>query len=446
MELTYSNQSYFFSIATKDLILPKIPDTTGFWSGLTENAINALVNQDIVNFQITEELGRMVNGTLTLRDPSGIYSKIFVNGMEFTISWGYKKWNTSLAALTASNTNQLFQGSYRKGVKCIVQTPGGSGNEQGEQLYDISFICVSLTNPWQVKVYNAANYFSAIEAAMIDLGCKIQIINFRNQYTILSTDRSVMQYGGSYSFLLQIAREEHCLFAVNYTSNGDKIGLFIDSNLIDSTTITPYFQSILGFEGSVKLLYFNSGNKSNVRSYTWKHHVGESGQGDDVSIQFVNGQYIFTRRTAGTQTFTTYKLDSEKVRKSLEKSPDLLKQIETQNYLAAKTFEDIKWAFTPIVQTTSPEGIGFTVNGLMVGDPMLTPGMRASFQSNFPAPLRQDDPVGMSALAGVFSPSNIKFFFRKLTHNIDKNGYHTDFEICDTYTAFGAYIENTGVF
>jgi len=100
----------------------------------------------------------------------------------------------------------------------------------------------------------------------------------------------------------------------------------------------------------------------------------------------------------------------------------------TSNYLSAKKFDEVKWAFDAVEETTAPQGMGFSINTNMHGDPYITSLKRVIFKNNFPAPLTQDNSPG----------SVIKFYVKKVTHTITKDaGYKCALEISDTYDIVG---------
>ena len=114
------------------------------------------------------------------------------------------------------------------------------------------------------------------------------------------------------------------------------------------------------------------------------------------------------------------------------------------HYLPAKkrikNFEEVKWAFDEVDQSTAPQGMGYSCNCKMIGDPFLTVPYNILFKEGFAAPLTQShDPLSKQTT----------FFIKKSTHTFSKSGYFTDVEIVDAYAATGSFIAartNIGAF
>ena len=100
------------------------------------------------------------------------------------------------------------------------------------------------------------------------------------------------------------------------------------------------------------------------------------------------------------------------------------------NIANAKTFEEVKRFFDPVDTPLAPQGMGFTANVLMKGDPRLTALTKVVFKNGFPAPLMQEDS----------NKAIIKFFIRKVTHTFNKSEYACSVEVVDTYTLTGSFI------
>ena len=221
---------------------------------------------------------------------------------------------------------------------------------------------------------------------------------------------------------------------IGYAQDKTKIGIFIDGTKIEDDKMKVYLNKITGGTGSSKSLYYNRGGQSNIFSYRWDHNIGQSGQGSGVIVSNINGQTIFTRYSAETQKITTYILKPEEVRKRLAQSSNKIQTLKSKNFLGAQAFDDVKWAFDSIDMGKAPEGIGFTANVQMRGDPSIIPPLRILFKDYFPAPLKQDQ----------ITKSIIKFFVQKVTHKLEANtGYTCDLTIADTYAIDGTFLAPT---
>ncbi len=88
----------------------------------------------IISLTINEEMGRLPYGTLTLYDPTLIYSRILRNGLKLDVTWGYKRWDDSekSVVLVSLNTDEISGRRERRGFNAIVSAPSGSGTQDGK--------------------------------------------------------------------------------------------------------------------------------------------------------------------------------------------------------------------------------------------------------------------------------------------------------------------------
>jgi hypothetical protein len=213
--------------------------------------------------------------------------------------------------------------------------------------------------------------------------------------------------------------------------DGTQIGLFIDSGKVASPSVKRYIASVLQVEEEEKEFFYNSGQMSNVKAYTWKQNIGESGQGDSVSITYVEGKPIFTRKIAEGQHVVLWRLNNERLRAEMQNKGSISDEIQAFTQIAnAKSFAEVKRFFDPIDTETAPQGMGYTVNVQVHGDPFLTVMMKCKFKNGFPAPLTQSIPE--EALS--------KFYIKRATHSFSKGEYSTDLEVVDSYTLNGSFI------
>ena len=153
MEATFKQDTSYFSIDSPDLI-GLIANITDPIKKKKAQKVTKLIEDDVLSLSITEELGKITSGSLTVRDNDQIYSKILRNGVRFNLEWGYKKWFKNLVKLKANNKNELVGNGNRKGLQCIIQKPGGGGDNQGQTTYTMTFFGNEILND---KVYNVYN-------------------------------------------------------------------------------------------------------------------------------------------------------------------------------------------------------------------------------------------------------------------------------------------------
>jgi len=362
-----------------------------------------------------------------MRDNTGVYSRILRNGLKFSLSWGYKSWNQNTLLLGANATTSR---GIRQNVQCLIQTPSGNCDENGQVLYTVTFYGLEFLHKKQKRVFDRGTVRSMLQDLLQELNVQDSIIDFPDMQTVLKTSNSIRQRENNFQLLAMLADRYKAFFQIGYKPDNRKVAVFVDQRKTDGPAVKRFLASLTNVSDTINLFY-NSGQASNVRSYTWQNHIGENGQGDGASISYVGGKPVVTRYTVEGGSVMTWRLNNDKVRQYLRESGTL--GGETQAFLNianAKTFEEVKRFFDPVDTPLAPQGQGFTVPCKMKGDPRLTGLAKVIFRSGFPAPLSQEDGTG----------SVIKFFIRKVTHGFNKTDYSCDVEVVDTYTLTGSYI------
>ena len=411
MELGWSNETWFMDITSPDLL------------GLEKN-VSRIINEDFLTFSITEEMAKCTTGTLSVNDNHNFYSRVFRNGMKLKISFGYKKNDLLLGLLLKT---------WRDNMTAIVSTPSGGGAENGLSTYNITFYSDDVLQRKQKKTFDFGVRFSVLSALFQDLGIFAPLIDYNDSSVAISKKAPVIQWESSFKMLNRLAKEWHCHFQVGYNQAGVKTGMFIDEYKIGTTGFV--YNSAMTFNPLPKELYYNAGSNSNVKSYSWQQHIGESGQGDNVQIRIgVDGKPIFERRVAKGQTVMTYQLNPQKIAAAYANAKDLTKKTDLfTEFLNARDFEEVKWAFDAVESSTAPQGAGFTVNVEMIGDPNIVPGQQVKFKDGFPSILSQSE-----------SPlSPIIYYVLKVTNTMSQRQYTTSLEIVDSYTLNGGFLQDT---
>lgn len=423
MELTFNNDGVFFNIACKDFADER-------------NAIR-LTNENVVEFSVNEELGKITEGSLTLLDKQNLYSKLFRYGMRFEVAWGYRKWNSNLIA-SASRFNAA---SSRQGLQAVVMNPQGSGNHGGEIIYRINFYSTEILKQKRVRVFDTGNKRDVVEELFDDIGVADPIVKIdsQEQNFRLSTENVIRQNESSFALLKLLASKWHCTLHVGCTRTGRRVGIFIDTKQGDNKTVDQFLE-LNGATEAEKTLYYDNGDLSNVISYEWQNHIGDSGQGFFIKMDYVNGTYIFQRYKAETQSVVSYKLNqarlAEYVKEHQTQESALISEIvNAQSFNSQIGDKTVIWFFDRISEETAPDGLGFTVNCAMKGDPFVMPTLRIAFGDNFSDELRIDKTRAFRV--------PIYFTVRKAAHRISKAGYFTDAEIVDGYILNQGFLRDT---
>jgi hypothetical protein len=429
MDFIFNRDNSFFSIESPDLIA----------SPGIEQSVTKLITDDLISFSVTEELGKITQGQLSILDNNQVYSRIFRNGMSFKITWGYKKFNdpVNLASLGKRDPNELLGNSERRGLNCIVQSPGGGGNNQGNTQYDVTFYGSEYIGTKVRKIFRSGTRKQVVSDVFRALGVNSPIIDFPSQSDQLTNGTSIMQWETDYALLLRLANEWKAMFLISFNPRGQKTGIFVDPQKISDQKVQSFIRDNNGSNrGYLRTLYYNDGERSNVKSYKWKHNVGVSGQGDRVELKLINGRVVTQRYVAKTQNVSAYRLNMNKINKAYQNKNLTDRTALVKNALNVENFDEAEWAFDAVESETAPQGMGLEISAEMVGDPMLTLPMEARCVGNFPAILQQS----RGQLGDL-----TKLFFRKITHNFTKgNGYQVSTDIADAYTITGSAIAPVG--
>ena len=429
MEIFFNKDSSFFNIESPDLV---------FSPGVGKS-VTKLISESMLSFSVTEELGKITMGKLHINDNDQIYSRIFRNGMKFQLSWGYKQYgqNLSQASLGTKDPNELTGAGDRRGLECIIQSPGGSGSAGGVTDYNVTFYGDEYLGTKVRAVFTGITRKQVVEQLFLKLNIVSTFIDFESSSDMLTNSTSIRQWETDFNLLLRLANEWKSMFITTFSPSGAKMGLFIDPQKLDSQKVKSFIKISTGsIKGYLRTLYYNDGERSNVKSYTWKHNVGVSGQGDRVELKLINGRVVTHRYIAKTQDVTTYRLNMVKINKKYASKNAADRAALVKNATSVKTLPEAEWGFDAIESKTAPQGMGIEASVQMIGDPLLALPMEARFVGNFPALLQQS-----RGLLGDLT----RLFFRKITHNFTKSGgYQVTADIADAYTITGSAIAPPG--
>lgn len=396
--------SAFFTVKAKDI------------PGINQN----LMQQDLISFSITEEMDRLTTGSIQLRDPADTYSQMLRTGVRLELSWGYKANFTSIGLLGIGGFGDLFaKGMDRRGLMGIIQNPSGGGSGSGEKHYNASFIAGDWSGLAEPKLWGGITRRALISIVMTKLGVVAQDIRFPTADQTIPIGNEVRQMEGDFRFLVRLAREWRTHFRIGYSPIGVLTGIFLDNDSLVNSKVAE------SMAGAGITLNYNAGSKSNILEYSWQNSEGENGAGDNATIEFVNGEPVIRRFTVENETVRTWQLNPAKVKAKGDELEASGTYVQFLGALALETdFEKVKHYFDPIDQTTAPNGLGYTVNARMIGNPFASPPALVKFGEGFPAPLTQT-----MVRVGVAN----RYYLRKATHTISRSGYFTEIEVADVY-------------
>ena len=410
----YNSDSSFFNITSDDVNISK-----------------RVMNDDIISLSVSEEVGKATSGTLLLYDPNAAYPSILRKGTKLNITWGYKDVDTNIRTVLALKVNpDEMQGTFqREGMTAYVMSPGGRGNEKGVITYSCNFYGTEWSKTAQRKIYGTGRSKQDVIVEVFgNLGVTRYDIIFSRGYELITDNTQLLQWESDFKFLQRQARDWGCIFRIGYMPSGQLYGLFVDYDKFDSV---QFNKNVTGasWGSSIQLDY--KWGLANVISYEWRNHEGESGTGDHVNITWVNGKPTFMRYIAENETVKAYRFVPEKITEELNRRGNtggIASQTEYLKWATAEIdFNSMrelvsKGYFVPVEEETAPQGLGYSINVDMLGNPMITPPMTVIFGKGF---------------SDNLASYQFKTFLRKVDHNIDRNGYKIRGEIVDTLTYTG---------
>lgn len=391
--------------------------------------LRRVMKEDIIRLSIVEEVGKITSGNLVLNDPNIYYAKYLRIGVILQIGWGYKSIDDSYQSVLAlkENPTEIGGSLAREGMEAYIMNPSGGGEDDGRGYYNCTFYGTEWSRRGDRRTYNNMTRAEVVHAVFDRIGVNsaLREVEFIRGSEKLGGDTQAVQWETDFKFLQRIARDWRCIFRVSYNSLGQKVGLFVDYDKFDGLA---FHKAVTGATYGNSLYLDWKGPVSNVIRYTWTNHMGEAGTGDHIRIVWIKGRPVVTRYIAETQTFKAYRLNTEKIEKEMKKRG-------IEGGISAQ-YDLIRWAlneddfnnlvkegyFVPYDQDTAPQGLGYSLNVHMLGNPLVSPPLFVTLGKGFP-----------DTLANKQS----KLFVRKVVHTIDKKGYKIDAEIVDTLTATG---------
>jgi len=399
-----------------------------FFNITSKDVDMTVLNEDIISFTYEEEMSRYNTGSISLYDEGHKYSKILRLGARLDISFGYLKKDDSIKNVLTKTLNprELHGGTARTGIKGIIQSPNGSGSNTGVVTYNCNFFGNEYLQGKEYRIYVGITRGHLVRLLLTEIGAVDVMVNFTRQNEVLNEDTQVIQRETHYRLLLRFAREWRAIFRISYNSKGKLTAIFVSPSALPNVGIPILMSGAIG--GDTILLDYK-GSINNVIEYTWANKAGEGGQGDNVRIVTgADGNPTFLRYVTSGDSVRVYKLNENRIKNKLRGAKNFQERNKLiKEWVSAEDFAQVKWAFDPIDQSTAPQGLGYTMDAKMLGNPLMSAPLKVLFTETFPV---------------WFSPKNdnthvVKYYARKVTHTIDRSGYKMNLGIMDAFTMHG---------
>lgn len=381
--------------------------------------------RNLESISVTEELGKAPSGSVRLNDPSLLYDRVLRPNATCLMSWGYKANGAPVESLFGQGQADAYTKALeRRGLKVMVLNPAGSGEENGKSTFTCGMLSVGWFGDPKFTTYDSGTKLDVVRAAMARMGCVDDgvhvFVRFDSSTDSYSSESVERQSETDFEFLARLSFEWRCLFRVGYDQSGQPWAAFFESKYAQDSI--AFFSSLMGMAPVIPSISWKNGDSGDLlcSSYSWRNEMGDNGEGDNVQFSLVNGQPTFRRFTVQGDVVTVQKLDEQAVADYVNSGGAI------SPVLDARSFKDpnIQRFWTTVKQMTAPNGLGYTVNVHMLGQPFLTAGMMMRLNRGFPPSLR---------LSGSASDP-VWFIVKKATHMLDLGGYFTDLECVDMFT------------
>jgi hypothetical protein len=383
---------------------------------------NLILPQDIMELSVSEEiLSQNVTGSLMLNDPSMMYSRVLRAYTNIKLSWGYKANGAPVESLFGAGTADVFtQNLERRGINAIVLNPTGSASAEGSTTFSCGFMSAGWVQAQKFRTFEAGSKKDVVTMILAEMKVGTPFISFDamgDQYTAESVER---QGETDFQFLNRLAYEWRCIFRMGFGQDGTLYAIFCDYKSL--ALAQPTINSAVKCLWATTSFSWRSGDAGDILviSYDWKNEEGENGSGDNVRIFYdASGAMQVMRFAMPTDTVAAQSFRDDLVKKFIAEGND-----PTSIVLHVEDFNDpsIQQFWTPVKQETAPNGLGYSVNLHLLGNPVLTAGMVVFFNKGFPPVLTRN------------GKGPIQFYVRRATHTISQAGYFTDLEVVDAPT------------
>ena len=401
---------------------------------------NLISPDDVVSLTIEEEIQLMPQGSLLMRDPHHVYSRIFKTGMFLDVAWG---WVHPAIGQAFPDVSTLAPAIDRTGMRVMILSPSGDGQDDGDVTFGCNFMAVDFRGAQQARWWRNGTKADVIRQVLNEIGVANPDIDFLAGTDAVTSATAVgQQFLSDFQFLVAQALAWDAIFLVGHDRQGNARAAFVDPWKV-STCQTV--KDISGSRDGIVRLSYKTSDQPNVLRYHWQDHSGDSGTGDSVTPVLVNGQITFIHRVVGTDTVETWSLNMDRVQAAF--AEDQAKNPQEnwntwwaafQEGMSATKLEQLRKYFDVTQSKTAPQGFGYTITGTMLGNTAMTPGVQPVFGEGFPDMISSAD-VTVDVYGNLLpKPPSVgarptRFYCQKATHKLDMSGYLTDFEVVDAY-------------
>jgi hypothetical protein len=320
----------------------------------------------IKSFKVTEKEREFLTGELDVVDDTGLVNKLFRYGFPVDLEWGLKK----VPTITQLFSDEI-DGSYRRFAKCsVVNAPYTMAEGIGTLAVTFRLARGGVSLP-RIATYRSGT----VEQVIRQVAARIQAdvyINFAQSSEALSNKNFIVQNNITDIAFLRFLAFKYNIKIAYQTSNKDttKIALiyFVDWDAQDGQN----YAENRGLKGVFH--YFDYGTaESNIIGGSIDGNAFSPNGSSLVPITTPDGKIQVQFKPSPTESTETWELNPDAVRAELQKRGLSDQTALMQEILSAGEAEFLnklrKQYFKKIIQTTAPEGYGFTAKLNVVFNP-----------------------------------------------------------------------------
>lgn len=342
---------------------------------ITEKDLSSTVE----NLSITQKIGELLSGTLTVIDPFGLVNKVFLRGQNIKVTYGL--YNVPLSILIPTADDEIQPGNFTRGpIKCHILT-NKAQYKNGLSYLTITFRATSWeTARARTRIFSDGTYRDVFTTLAEEMNASIQFFGSRVDAEVTKTNPFVQDAESNQSAMNRLYKELNVGLTYIYDDrNPNKIATVVVFDWDQASSVNA--ASIRGLPGQYH--YFNymgdefniidgetSANFNSPNGSSFETFTGADGR---ISVRFIPSR---------TESTTAWVLDANKVRAAL-RSRSISSQAELVNQIVQSSQEDFlkpgglrEQYFTRVPYQTAPEGTGYTGNFNVVPNPIYMAGDR----------------------------------------------------------------------
>ncbi|ATN94954.1 late control protein D [Leptospira phage LE3] len=368
------------TVQNESLIQPyyKVKILKGSGTSLSGEEINGSDNLqfNIQEISITEKEREAGIVELTVKDSTGVYDRMLVNGVLLDIEWGLLDTKDYWNPIGSSE----ISGSRKRRIKCAIINRSQRIGE-GASIYTFTARTgVPSSGLPRIETYKSGSVQSLIKKVGNRIGAVETMVDFEGMNTVLTSKNAVTQDNIN-DFRFMFILSEKYGFNLSYQTDEKNLSKILRIYCLSlSKSQNLDLNTFRGIKGQTH--YFNYGdlNNSNIISADLDANVSQVGSNAELTTG-PDGKPQLVVRPAKTESVDVYELNMDAINREMKSLPpgDRIKRVlEVLNSGSEEFMADLlpKY-FRKSKTTTAFEGNGYTAKMEIVPNPDIQIGDKA---------------------------------------------------------------------